>query len=104
MRSLKFPQILPQIFAPIFLEKIVMQKMLQNFAQKQSENLLNAKKTQNYAEKFMQKKKRKKSQFPYSYIPNKRTKYANQKFTLFCREAIFLRTFCRPKNMVASQK
>ena len=47
---------LPQIFAPIFLEKIVMQKLLQNFAQKQSENLLNAKKTQNYAEKFMQKK------------------------------------------------
>ena len=35
---------LPQIFAPIFLEKIVMQKLLQNFAQKQSENLLNAKK------------------------------------------------------------
>ena len=42
---------LPQIFAPIFLEKIVMQKLLQNFAQKQSKNLLNAKKSQNYAEK-----------------------------------------------------
>ena len=50
---------LPQIFAPIFLKKIVMQKLLQNFAQKQSENLLNAKKPQNYAEKFMQKKRKK---------------------------------------------
>ena len=65
---------LPQIFAPIFLEKIVMQKLLQNFAQKQSENLLHAKKPQNYAEKFMQKK-RKKSQFPYSVNPLEHLKW-----------------------------
>ena len=42
---------------------------------------------------------------------NQNTKYANQKFMLFCHEAIFVtklrtfwRTFCRPKSMVAYQK
>ena len=53
-------QKLLQNFAQKQSENLLHAKKPQNYAEKQSENLLNAKKTQNYAEKF----------FSYFFVKN----------------------------------